>query len=86
MANMSYCRFQNTSRDFGDCISAVEDMIEEGFDLSDDERMAFKDMIEQAVQFLELIAHQVDYDDPFDQLTSKSEIVVADFERACATK
>lgn len=26
MSNMSYCRFENTARDFDDCASALEDL------------------------------------------------------------
>ena len=35
MANMSYCRFQNTLGDLRDCYEAMEDM-----DLSEDEEKA----------------------------------------------
>jgi len=28
MANMSYCRFQNTNKDFGGCLSALNDIYE----------------------------------------------------------
>ena len=34
MANMSYCRFENTYHDLRDCLAALE----EGDDLSDDEK------------------------------------------------
>lgn len=30
MANMSYCRFENTSRDLRDCVNALEDIAYEG--------------------------------------------------------
>lgn len=43
MANMSYCRFQNTLLDLQDCMSHLEDAPE---DLSDDERIARAHLIE----------------------------------------
>lgn len=30
MANMSYCRFENTNRDFEDCVEAVEEAVFDG--------------------------------------------------------
>lgn len=35
MANMSYCRFENTLRDLRDCFSAMEDSID--FDPTEDQ-------------------------------------------------
>lgn len=55
MANMSYCRFQNTSGDLQDCIYAMEEarnMAE--LDLSADEKYAFARMYRQCQQFIEL--------------------------------
>lgn len=46
MANMSYCRFQNTLRDLRDCANALEDMAETGKDLSGDELRARDRLIE----------------------------------------
>ena len=40
MANMSYCRFQNTLHDLQDCANALEDMTETGTDLSANELRA----------------------------------------------
>ena len=59
MSNMTYCRFQNTSKDLQDCIDAVEQMINnDGCDeynehLSRDEKRAFEEMVEQARYFFE---------------------------------
>lgn len=49
MANMSYCRFQNTNMDMSDCIDALYD----GEELSDDEAIACKDMFENVLEFFE---------------------------------
>ena len=59
MSNMTYCRFQNTSKDLQDCIDAVEQMTNnDGCDefnehLSRDEKRAFEEMVEQARYFFE---------------------------------
>lgn len=34
MSNMSYCRFQNVSRDLADCVEALRDAVEEGEELT----------------------------------------------------
>lgn len=35
MANMSYCRFQNTMTDFRDCVDALEEALHEGKSLAE---------------------------------------------------
>lgn len=60
MSNMSYCRWENTSRDFEECVDALEEGIEKHGSLenflqtlsSDDERRAFKRMIQLAAIFI----------------------------------
>ena len=49
MANMSYCRFENTSRDLRDCLDAIEN--EEIDDLSSYE----KDGLESLLEYCETI-------------------------------
>lgn len=49
MANMSYCRFHNTSMDMEDCIDALCGNEE----LSDDEFIACKNMFENVLEFFE---------------------------------
>ena len=44
MSNMSYCRFENTSKDLGDCIDAVEN--NELDDLSTYEVSGLKDLLD----------------------------------------
>lgn len=74
MANMSYCRFENTASDLNDCLGAIEEAIEDGMSLkafhaslsSDDERHAFRrlislcDKIQGAVEELENNEEEVD--------------------------
>ena len=50
MANMSYCRFQNTSNDLQDCVYSLE----EENHLSTEEFSAMQKMISIATEFLEL--------------------------------
>lgn len=72
MANMSYCRFQNTHRDVCDCIEALED----GAALSEEEARAGRKMIKAVLQYCESIGiidmwdwHQVNA--VFEELTKK---------------
>lgn len=46
MANMSYCRFQNTVQDMEDCFAVMDEAVDmnEPLDLSDDEQRAFERM------------------------------------------
>lgn len=46
MANMSYCRFQNTLDDLRDCHDAMYDIS----DLSNEEREAFEKMVKLCVE------------------------------------
>lgn len=52
MANMSYCRFENTTRDMEDCIYAIEN--KETDDLSTYEVNALEDFVEIAKNILNL--------------------------------
>lgn len=54
MSNMSYCRFQNTSRDLQDCLEALADGLET---LSDSEKSAAKAIRNMCEDFI------VEYDD-----------------------
>ena len=51
MSNMSYCRFQNTSRDLMDCIEAINDDTE---DLSSNENWALRDLLEYSRTIVEM--------------------------------
>ena len=61
---MSYCRFENTANDLGDCIEAIQDWEEECKDLSSYEIRNLKDLLYQAREIIELedeIADILDY-------------------------
>ena len=51
---MSYCRFENTAGDLGDCIEAIRDWEDECKDLSDYEIRALEDLLMGAREVLEL--------------------------------
>ena len=54
MGNMSYCRFENTSKDLEDCINALHNYEEKCNSLSNYEVEALQDLIEQAKEIIEL--------------------------------
>ena len=51
---MSYCRFENTAGDLGDCIEAIRDWEDECKDLNDYELSSLKDLLVQAREIIEL--------------------------------
>lgn len=55
MANMSYCRFQNTSGDLEDCLDAMETGAGDDYELSQEERRAKQRLIQTCH---EIIAYQ----------------------------
>jgi len=59
MANMSYCRFENTTRDMADCLHAIE--YGETKDLSTYEQNALED-------FLDLAKEIVSYEDEINEI------------------
>ena len=66
MANMSYCRFQNTAQDLRDCVNALEDAFDyDDLDLSNDETYAMQRMRNLCQKFL----------DAYEQLESMTEEV-----------
>jgi hypothetical protein len=54
MANMSYCRFENTFNDFYDCYSAVKEMISIK-ELSPSEREYMLSLAEMARRFVNAV-------------------------------
>ena len=59
MANMSYCRFENTLRDLRDCVDTLSEAVDEGKSmkeflegLSSDEQWAFKRMATYCQDFV----------------------------------
>ena len=62
MSNMSYCRFENTSRDMIDCLNTLGDAIDTGLsfeeffeDLSEDEQWAIKRLVTTCSEFIEYV-------------------------------
>lgn len=59
MANMSYCRFQNTIRDLEDCHEALETFFYEDIEtITGEERDHAANLIQTCHQILELVANQ----------------------------
>ena len=54
MANMSYCRFENTTIDIDDCLDAIQNTYEECADLSNREVRALQRLLGQAEEILEV--------------------------------
>lgn len=78
MSNMSYCRFQNTLRDFRDCASALTDMIEgeSNKPLSEYEFEAAKDLVQEAWELIRAVA---DFDGlTIEQLVEKEHLADRD--------
>lgn len=64
MANMSYCRFENTVRDMHDCYNAMEDVeCLRQMRLSDTERRAFQEMFNLMEDMVERMNELVIADD-----------------------
>jgi len=57
MGNMSYCRFENTSRDLDDCSEALENFLYGDEEISESEQKYACDMLAKAVEMLEHIAN-----------------------------
>ena len=55
MANMSYCRFENTLRDLVDCVNALEAVVYEGESISESEWEYAKRMKEWCERFVDTI-------------------------------
>lgn len=56
MSNMSYCRFENTARDFDDCAGALEDLQAGDGKLSRSELVAAKRLANAALDLVTNIA------------------------------
>ena len=65
MSNMSYCRFENTSRDLADCLEALKEMVEgEKADdkLGREELRAAKSLAVTCLEIVELLAEHAEKD------------------------
>lgn len=58
MANMSYCRMENTARDLQDCVNAIEDGEYTPGEMSASEMRGLRDIVELA----EVITQQLEYE------------------------
>ena len=70
MANMSYCRFENTSRDFADCVNALDEMYsndESLSTLSDYERNSAERMYEMCKEYIDLYEQVSEIEDEEDK-------------------
>lgn len=56
MANMSYCRFQNTCADLADCLEHIDD---EDVSISIKEKVAREELINICVEILERLGYEV---------------------------
>jgi hypothetical protein len=57
MSNMSYCRFENTARDFADCAGKIEELIAgEGPKLSRSELLHARTLVSEALALVEQVA------------------------------
>lgn len=53
MANMSYCRFENTLMDVNDCVNVMDESWSfDDLDLNDYEKIAIRDMVGACQAFL----------------------------------
>ena len=58
MANMSYCRMENTARDLQDCVDAIEGGSYTRGEMSESELQGLQDIVELA----EYITNQLEYE------------------------
>ena len=71
MANMSYCRFENTASDLRDCLNELAEAVDEGMSLkqftdslsSDYERSALRQMIRMCADFTEAVEQLESYEE-----------------------
>lgn len=82
MSNMSYCRFQNTSKDLDDCQTAVEDLIQgDSGPLSREELEAAGRLIESCANIISLLAdHAIGHD--IDTLMDRPHLLKAILQQA----
>ena len=59
MANMSYCRFENTANDLRDCVNAIEEG-EYDKDISGSEKRGLKEILKLAHQLVNDLEYEVE--------------------------
>jgi len=67
MANMSYCRFQNTVMDMQDCFNVISEALdnEEPMALSADEQRAFERMLNMMEDMMPLMEQATEAEENF---------------------
>lgn len=67
MANMSYCRFQNTVMDMQNCFNVISEALdnEEPMDLSADEQRAFERMVNLMEDMMPLMEQAMEAEENF---------------------
>lgn len=58
MSNMSYCRFENTHRDLGECMEALEEMLAGDSELSARELSYAKRLVERCQAIVLMVAER----------------------------
>ena len=86
MGNMSYCRFENTASDFQDCVAALGDMTQEGFDLSKEEIRGLKSLLRGMAEAMQILGDTIGIDDVEDlayMMADDQDKLVSQFRSAC---
>ena len=60
MANMSYCRMENTARDLQNCVNAIEDGEYTPGEMSASEMRGLRDIVELAEVITQQLEYQID--------------------------
>lgn len=79
MANMSYCRFENTSKDLADCVTALEEQSNgNGERLSAPELRAAKSLVASAINLLQMLSEHGNVDLDVDDLERNADQILDD--------
>jgi hypothetical protein len=82
MPNMSYCRFENTSKDLADCVDALEELsVGNGEPLSARELEAAKTLVSKAIDLLNLVAEFRSLDLDTDELERHADNILEEINR-----
>jgi hypothetical protein len=60
MANMSYCRMENTARDLQDCVNAIEEGEYTPGEMSASEMRGLREIVELAEVITQQLEYQID--------------------------
>ena len=81
MSNMSYCRFQNTSKDLSDCRDALQEMSEgDGEPLGREELYAAGRLVQTAIEILQILGEagpmDIDGEDALESLAKDADKIL----------